>query len=156
GLCLPGLYDPALGQVTHCVNVPGLVGVPLTPFLCAALGYPAPLPIITSDAVAAAHDLHRTRNLTGRLLVIAIGPGVGAAVLDDGVPVRVDGDSPGHFGQLDVTLPGHESVIGPDGGSGGLEGYLSASALEHRYGADLASVLPRLSADDPSLLALAR
>jgi glucokinase len=156
GLCLPGIYDTALGRVTHSVNVPGLVGTPVIHLLHDALGFAPPAPAIYSDAVAAAYDLYRSRNLTGRLLVIAIGTGVGAAVLDDGVPLRVDGDSPGHLGQLDVTLPGHEDVIGPDGGAGGLEGYLAAPALAHRYGPNPAAALARLTADEPPLLALAR
>jgi glucokinase len=154
GLCLPGLYDAARGCVTQSVNIPGLIGLALSDFLRDALGIAPPPPHVSSDALAAAYDLYRAGNLAGRMIVISIGTGVGAAVLDDGVPLRVDGDSPGHFGQLDVTLPGHEDVIGPDGGAGGLEGYLGAPALSRRYGADF-SVF-RLTADDPPLLALSR
>jgi hypothetical protein len=78
-------------------------------------------------------------------------------VLDEGVPLAVSGASPGHFGQLDVTLPDEPEVIGPDGGQGSLEGYLGVGALKKRYGVeDLEGVLPKLKAEDAPMRALAR
>jgi predicted NBD/HSP70 family sugar kinase len=93
--------------------------------------------------------------LNGRLLVLTIGTGVGAAVLDDGQLLRVEGDSPGHIGQIDVSIPGAD-VIGPDGGAGGLEGYAGVPALKRDLGPDLSIVLPRLTGDEPAILALIR
>jgi predicted NBD/HSP70 family sugar kinase len=87
--------------------------------------------------------------------VLAIGTGVGAAVLDDGKPLSVDGDSPGHFGQLDVSIEGHPAV-GPDGGAGSLEGYLGAAALARCYGADPASWPAQMRVEDPPMRALVR
>jgi glucokinase len=156
GLCVPGLADRDRGVVTLSVNVPGIVDVPLGQLIADALGLtPAPPIHVCGDAVAAAHDLFVSRTLTGRLFTLALGTGVGAAVLDDGVPLLVDGDSPGHFGQLDVSVSGND-VVGPDGGAGGLEGYVGAAALARYYGADVSAALGRFTGDEPAVAALAR
>jgi hypothetical protein len=79
-------------------------------------------------------------------------------VLDDGLPLHVSGTSPGHLGQIDVSidLPGEPTPIGPDGGRGGLEAYIGLPALRARYGEGFADRLQALTPDDPPLLALAR
>ena len=158
GLCVPGLLDKATRTITLAVNVPGLVGVPLNELVDRAFGNKdgsrgaiGRIQII-NDAVAAASDLAAARGLRGRLLALAIGTGVGAAVLDDGVPLMVEGESPGHIGQLDVSIPGAD-VIGPDGGAGSLEGYLGAPVLRDRYGE---GALEKMRIEDPPLQALVR
>jgi hypothetical protein len=78
-----------------------------------------------------------------------------AAGLDDLTPLIVEGNSPGHVGQFDVSVPDHP-VIGPDGGAGSLEGYIGAIALMDRYGADLDRGLARLDENEPCPRALAR
>jgi predicted NBD/HSP70 family sugar kinase len=152
GLCVPGLLDKATRTITLAVNVPGLVGVPLNELVDRAFGNKdgsrgaiGRIQII-NDAVAAASDLAAARGLRGRLLALAIGTGVGAAVLDDGVPLMVEGESPGHIGQLDVSIPGAD-VIGPDGGAGSLEGYLGAPVLRDRYGE---GALEKMRIEDPA------
>ncbi len=57
--------------------------------------------------------------------MISLGSGVGMSVLDDGVPLAVDENSPGHLGQINVSLDSNPP-IGPDGGAGGLEAYIGA------------------------------
>jgi predicted NBD/HSP70 family sugar kinase len=138
GLCVPGLLDDAREQVTISANVPGLVGVRLPELVGRAVATNGAVPLVINDANATAYDVFSTRRPAGRLLVLAIGTGVGASVLDEGKPLLVDGDSPGHIGQVDVSVEG-KTVIGPDGGRGGVEAYLGAVALRHRYGADPAS-----------------
>lgn len=155
GLCLPGVYDPASASITASANVPALVGVKvrdLLPWTGDAT--------VLSDALAAGLDywsLHKEA-LPGRLLAISLGTGVGAVVLDRGQPLRVNGTSPGHFGQLDVTLSEDDpdTPIGPDGGRGSLEGYLGLPALRARYGERLLKPGWTLTASDPPLRALAR
>ena len=154
GICVPGLLDDDRATVKHSVNLPGLNGVRLDDLVVEALSRrPRSLTVVT-DANATGIDLYASRNLTGRLFVLAVGAGVGASVIDDGRPLCVDGDSPGHFGQMDVSVEG-DSVVGPDGGAGSLEGYLSAGALERRYGTGTAwaSAMQR---DDPPARALVR
>jgi predicted NBD/HSP70 family sugar kinase len=154
GICVPGILNETRTTVTHSVNVPGLMGAPLAALL-RPLGTPRP-PVVVSDANATAYDIYMTRLFAGRLLMLVIGTGVGASVLDEGGKfLRVDQDSAGHIGQFDVAIEGHP-VIGPDGGAGSLEGYLGAPAIAERYGPDMAQNLANLSAADPPMLALAR
>lgn len=155
GLCVPGLLDGSRTTVRRSVNVPGLDGVRLDQLIASAFGTPATVLTVATDAHATAYDLYSARRPQGRMFVLAIGTGVGAAVLDEGRPLSVDGDSPGHFGQIDVSLEG-EPVIGPDGGAGSLEGYLSAAALAARYGPEPAAWIGSLRAGDPPLRALVR
>jgi len=155
GLCVPGILDEAGRAVALSVNVPGLNGLNLDDLVRLAFDQtPGRLRIVT-DALAAAYDIWSTRDLPGRLLVLSLGTGIGAAVLDDGKPLMVDGPTPGHIGQVDVSLPG-EAVIGPDGGAGSLEGYVGAGALRSRFGDDLAVVLPVLRGGEAPFRALAR
>jgi predicted NBD/HSP70 family sugar kinase len=155
GLCVPGILDEQRQAVRQSVNVPGLNGVRLDELVAAALGGRPASTLVTTDAHATAYDLQTSRGLPGRLFMLAIGTGVGAAVLDDGHPLSVDGDSPGHFGQIDVSIEGHP-VTGPDGGAGSLEGYLGAAALARHYSDDPTSWPVRMRVDDPPMRALAR
>ena len=95
GLCVPGLFDETGRRIKVAVNVPGLVGLPLDEFPAAVFEAKLSPPLILNDAVVAAVDLQMSRKLRGRLLTMAIGTGVGSAVLDDGVPLLVEGNSPG-------------------------------------------------------------
>jgi glucokinase len=154
GICVPGLLDRPRRTITAAVNVPGLVEIPLDVIIERALGSRPEKPAeILNDAVSSGHDLYNSRRAKGRLLVMALGTGVGAAVLDDGVPLFVEGASPGHLGQLDVSVPGHP-VVGPDGGAGGLEGYIGANVLAEKYG-DVAETLKKFRGDEPEIRALA-
>jgi len=155
GVCVPGMLTEDRASVARSVNVPSLNGVRLDALVAEAIGVrPASLAVAT-DTFATAYDLYRSRRPAGRMFLLAIGTGVGAAVLDDGRPLSVDGDSPGHFGQMDVSLAG-ESVVGPDGGAGSLEGYLSAAALASRFGPGPGVWVERITLDDPAIRALVR
>ena len=157
GLCVPGLMNAEQTCVTLAINVPGLVGLSLDELVPAALGWIGARPTrIVNDAGAAAHDLYGSRRLTGRLLFLALGTGVGNAVLDDGGRLLdVEGGSSGHLGQIDVSIPGHD-VVGPDGGAGGLEGYMGVPALRRIYGDDVSRALERFDGGEPAILALVR
>jgi predicted NBD/HSP70 family sugar kinase len=155
GICIPGLLNADRTAVEYSVNVPGLMGIRLDELVRRGLTDGVILKTTASDAVASAYDLYATHHLRGRLVSLSLGTGVGAAVLDDGEPLHVDGDSPGHFGQLDVSIEGHP-VIGPDGGAGGLEGYLGAAALEARYGPNAQDILKNITVDAPPMKALVR
>ena len=159
GLCVPGLLDDSRRCVLQSVNLPALVGARLDHLLAQSLDVSLPalgrlVPV--TDAQATAHDLYISFALKGRLFALVIGTGVGAAVMDQTGPLRVDGDSPGHFGQVDVSLDGAAPVLGPDGGAGSLEGYIGADALRRAYGPDLTDLPSKLGPDDPPIRALAR
>jgi predicted NBD/HSP70 family sugar kinase len=155
GLCAPGLLDRAARTISAAVNLPGLVGVSLDDLVRGGVGADAPAPLLLTDTRAAAHHLYHEQRMPGRLLLLALGTGVGAAVIDAMGPVLVDGESPGHFGQLDVSVEG-SPVIGPDGGAGGLEGYIGAAALQARYGETYFDRIRTLAIEEPPLLALVR
>jgi predicted NBD/HSP70 family sugar kinase len=155
GLCVPGLLDKPTRTITLSVNVPGLNDVNLDRLVLSALGEGLGPILLTSDALATAYDLYLSRKLKGRLLSLCLGTGIGAAVLDDGIPLRVDGDTPGHFGQVDVSIE-NEPVIGPDGGSGSLEGYLGMAAFTRWFGTDVVEGMKSARGDEPPFLALAR
>src|SRR5688572_5748894 len=152
GLCVPGRLDAAARTITLSVNVPGLMHVRLDDIIERAFGKVIGRLEIINDAVAAAFDLYARRNMRGRLLSIALGTGVGMAVLDDGVPLFIEGASPGHIGQVDVSIAG-DDVIGPDGGAGSLEGYLGVPALVKRYGS-VENFLKTATVTDGSIRAL--
>jgi predicted NBD/HSP70 family sugar kinase len=156
GLCVPGIMDAEKRQITLAINVPGLVGLSLDRLVPDALGLGfRGRSNICNDAYAAAADIHASRSIEGRLLILSLGTGVGACVLDNGRPLYVEGNSPGHIGQLDVSVPGHE-IIAPDGGAGGLEGYIGAAALKGKYGENLSDQIARWTGNEISLQALAR
>ncbi|MFT3785756.1 MAG: ROK family protein [Tepidisphaeraceae bacterium] len=155
GLCVPGIMNDARTMVINSINVPGLNGLELTTLVQDGLGQGVPAPRICNDAVSCASDAAHMMGLKGRTVLIALGTGVGCAVLDDGVPLEVDGESPGHLGQCDVTVD-NPPTIGPDGGAGGLEGYIGVPALRRMYGDDINPALARMSERDVPLQALAR
>lgn len=152
GICCPGLLDRAARTIRLAVNVPGLVGVRLDELLQRALGDSLPAATMISDAAATAFDLYATQKLVGRFLCLTLGTGVGAAVIDEGGFLHVSGETPGHFGQIDVSLDEHPPV-GPDGGAGSLEAYIGAAALLERYGEN---AVDRLLAEDAPIRALVR
>jgi predicted NBD/HSP70 family sugar kinase len=155
GICVPGMRNLAKRSVIQSVNLPALNGLVLDDLVADAVGGKPAHVEICSDSTATAFDIYATGKLAGRLCCLALGTGIGAAVLDDGVPLMVDGESPGHIGQMDVSIEG-VPVIGPDNGAGSLEGYLGSPAIVKRYGPDMAKNLASFGPDDPPMRALAR
>jgi predicted NBD/HSP70 family sugar kinase len=156
GLCAPGLYNSEERKITYAINVPGIEGIPIDRLVPETLDLNFTRPTkFCHDGQATGFDVFQSRQTRGRLLVLTLGTGVGLAVLDDAKPLMVEGDCAGHFGQIDVSIAGHP-VIGPDGGAGGLEGYLGVVALRDKYGPDVSSAVMRFTGDEPPMLALAR
>jgi predicted NBD/HSP70 family sugar kinase len=153
-LCVPGLLDAARRTITLSVNVPGLAGVSLDDLVAQAVGTRLRRLNILNDAHAGAVDVVHQLQLRGRVACIALGTGVGMAVLDEGEPLLVEGNSPGHIGQVDVSLD-DAAPVGPDGGHGSLEAYMGVPALQRDYGSTDA-FLGRADVDAPPLRALGR
>ncbi|MGH7243084.1 MAG: ROK family protein [Phycisphaerales bacterium] len=148
GLCVPGRLDPARTHIVQSINLPSLENVPLAELISRAIRVTV-RPFIASDAHAAAHDFWSSHRPVGRLLAISIGTGVGASVLDEGRPLLVSGETPGHFGQIDVTLD-------PNSGPRTLEAYVGAKAIRSEFGEDVAKAIATLGNMSPPLRALAR
>lgn len=130
GLCVPGIPSADGSRIELSVNVPGLMGWDFRDLVAEALGGPPGSIVRLGDAEAATTDWAAVHGSAGRIAGIAIGTGVGLAVLDDGVPLRCCDGGAGHIGQIDVTIgPPERAPIGPDGGRGGLEGYAGAAAV---------------------------
>ena len=159
GLCVPGRREAGGRRVVASVNVPGLVGESLDALVVEAVGDGARVVTVVSDARAAAADA--ASGLTpgaGRLLAISMGTGVGSCVLDGGRALEVSGESPGHLGQVDVSVVLADGTVpvGPDGGRGGLEAYVGLPALVSRLGGPAETVMERVGADDPAIEAVVR
>ena len=88
--------------------------------------------------------------------MISLGTGVGACVMDEGTPLRVSGTTPGHLGQVDVTLDDADTPVGPDGGRGGLEAYVGLPAMLARFRCTPDTLQPHLTIDSAPVLALVR
>lgn len=166
GLCVPGVVEPATQRVSASVNMPGLVGVSLRELAAEAVGargVEEGLKVsVVGDALAAAEECGRMLKLAQgeRLMVIALGTGVGMVVLDGQQQLLVNPGTSGHFGQIDVSLDRDESKvpIGPDGGRGSLEAYIGLAALKARYGEGdrLRQSLSSLTVHDEPIRALVR
>ena len=156
GLCAPGLFDADQRKITYAINVPGIQGIPIDRLVPETLDLNFDRPTkFCHDGQATGFDVFQLRQTRGIVLVLTLGTGVGLAVLDDARPLIVEGDFAGHFGQIDVSIAGHPA-IGPDGGAGGLEGYLGVAALKADYGPDVSSAVARFTGDEPPMLALVR
>ncbi len=167
-LCVPGQLNPTTGVLRYAANLPDLIGVALRPLVASAAQASPGIVIadteqfpVMPDTIAAALGSLALRPAKGRLLCISLGTGVGAAVLDDGMPLTCTNGSAGHLGQIDVSLESDPATvpIGPDGGRGSLEAYVGLPALRERFGHDETALrrgLTNLRPDDPILRALAR
>ena len=164
GVCLPGILSDDGGTVVRAANLPGIEGSRIGDLLPSPVG----LRGVVSDAIAAARGYWLKDRRPGRLFALSLGTGVGAAVLDEGVPVRITHGGAGHFGQMDVgfhPLPDRAGAawsdrpVGPDGGAGSLEAYIGAAALRERFGPDpipgLLAAEASGSMPDPAFAALA-
>lgn len=154
GLCVPGLLDRPARTITLSVNVPGVMGITLDQIVSRALGTGIRRLEIVNDAVATATDVILAKGLKGRVCSLALGTGVGMGVMDDGVPLIVEGASPGHIGQMDCSIE-ENPPIGPDGGAGSLEAYMGVPALIARYGST-EKFLASATINDPPLRAVVR
>lgn len=147
GVGMPGFQD-AEGRVVEASNLPQLNGVAVASLLGAEFGLPA---LLDNDLNVAAlgEYLYGGHGAVGRLLVVALGTGVGAAMVVDGEVLR-----PTHGGLGD---PGH-ILVDPGGrpcrcgARGCLEAVISGWAIAEQGGvADPAEVF---ASQEPASLAL--
>jgi predicted NBD/HSP70 family sugar kinase len=113
GIGVPGRVDPGRGQVTLAVNL-DWHNLPLGPRLESRLGIPT---VLENDVRAAALGLHRRRvfGSTESLALLAIGTGISAGVVIDGVLHRGADGLAGEVGHVVITRDGPRCACGMDG-----------------------------------------
>jgi glucokinase len=146
GLSAPG---PVEGD-RHIVisgNVPALSGLDGVAWVERVMGAPLPTRVVT-DQLAAAMSQWMNDPLAGRALYLALGTGVGGAILDHGHPLTFTRGTPGHLGHLDVSGGDPDAPTSEAAGRGALEAYVGAPALR---AAGMPVDDPRACVDHPAM-----
>lgn len=160
GLCLPGKHSTDGDCIERSVNLPCLEGWAFDELMETVMGIVPRKIRVCTDIRAAAHDLCVGKALGGRVAVIAIGTGVGLAVLDDAEPIGIGARGIGHLGLIDMGRLGETDRVAPDGAINTLECYVGARGLRSMLGElddeQLVAHLQQVALDDPFFLALIR
>jgi len=156
GLGVPGLVDEARGAALRAVNLPWR-DLPLADLVAERCGLPVALGHDVRAAAAAEAALGAGRG-AGDVLFVAIGTGIGGAIVAGGRPY---GGAHGRAGEI-----GH-TVVDPDGppcacgARGCVEALASAAAIERAYaetgagdGASAREVAALAGAHDPAARAV--
>lgn len=158
GLCVPGKQDVAGQRVERSINLPCLDGWLFADFLSSVLGFVPDRYRVVSDIHATAIEIVNRYALAGRVGLIAIGTGVGFAMVEDGEVLRLGSRGAGHLGQLDVGRCDDRDRFHADGARNTLESYVGVHGLRDQLGTDDEAViedyLMRVSADEPVMRAL--
>jgi len=133
GLAVPGPLNPQRTMILRAVNLPFLERVPL----CDELTQRTGLAVVLDNDVAAGAwaEYHAATSHggaetgPGRMVFLAIGTGIGAAVILDGKIVRHTRNTGGHLGHLVVEAAEDAPRCGC-GSRGCLECFASGPALE--------------------------
>jgi glucokinase len=129
GLAVPGLVDEARGIALLAVNLPWR-DLPLAAVLEERTGLRVALSHDVRAAAAAEAALGAGRD-AGDFLFVAIGTGIGAAIVIDGRPYL---GAHGRAGELGHTIVDPGGPACGCGAAGHLEGIASAAAIERAYG----------------------
>ncbi|XAN45409.1 ROK family protein [Micromonospora oryzae] len=128
GIAVPGVVDEAAGVAVWSANV-GFRDVPLRDLAAARLGLPTALGHDVRVGGLAEARLGAGRG-TGHVLFVAIGTGIAAAHVVDGVAATGAHGAAGEIGHILVRPGGPRCGCGRDGC---LEAVASASAIARRY-----------------------
>ncbi|HRA49429.1 ROK family protein [Actinotalea sp.] len=124
GVGIPGLVDPSAGVVAHAVNLGIVEPLPLAARLGADLGVPV---VVGNDLNVAALGAARLLGLGGDLALLALGTGLAAGLVLDGVLRRGASGAAGEIGHVTYRPDGPACSCGQ---RGCLELYASGSALD--------------------------
>ncbi|MGH8962509.1 MAG: ROK family protein [Jatrophihabitantaceae bacterium] len=145
GVAVPGLVDPETGAVRYSANL-GWRDVPLRALVSADLGVPV---AVGHDVTAAA--LAESEQRDRDLFYVALGTGIGGALVQQGTAVRGSLGMVAEIGHIPVYPDGETCTCGQ---RGCLECYSSAAGLARRYaaasgttGSTAADLTTRLAAD---------
>lgn len=160
GLCVPGRRSAEGDQIERSLNLACIEGWAFDAMLREVLGHTPERMAVVSDIHAATVDLVRAKQSRGRVVVVAIGTGVGLGVWEDGQMLSIGGRSIGHLGQIDVGRLENVDRIGADGARNTLESFVGLPALRARWGGldgeRLSRRIDSMRSDDPAATALVR
>jgi len=134
GVSSAGIIDSASGSVRAATSsIAGWAGAPVRSVLQEAFGLPVTV-LGDGHAVGLGQAMYGVGKGKGTVVVLAVGTGIGGALVIDGQPQLGAGGAAGHFGHMPVpeatgvSCPcganGHAEAVG--GGTGILETYRSA------------------------------
>jgi len=129
GVGIAGLVDPS-GVVINSIILPEWSNVDVVTHLSSELQARV---VVQNDATMAAvgHWMASRRDdAQGTLVCLTLGTGVGAAILQGGVPLRGPDGTAGQLGHLAVEVFGRRCSCGS---SGCLNAYVSGEAIAERY-----------------------
>jgi glucokinase len=137
GVAIPGIYRAVSGTV-WAPNIPGWDDYPLVRELRAALPPDLPVRVDSDRACAILGEAWCGRAQdTRNAIFLAVGTGIGAGILCEGVVLRGAGDAAGAIGWLALDRPYRA-------------GYPSVGCFEHHAsGTGIAAVARELLAEDP-------
>jgi len=137
GVAYPGHVDHETKSGLNS-NVPALDGKPLCEILGHHFGGPTAL-LNDADAAAYAESLRHQEGLTGRLLLVTLGTGIGVAMTVKGQALVIAGGTLGDPGHLSLDPSGKYRCR--QGCAGCLESLASAEAIE-REASEFAAANP--------------
>jgi glucokinase len=145
GLVVPGIVDETRGVAVWSANV-GYRDVPLRDLVSQRLGVPVAFgQDVRAGALAEARS-GAARGLEGSVAFVAIGTGIAAAFIVDGMPL-VSGGWAGEIGQVVLTQGPHAGLR--------MEEVASASAIARRAGErDALAVAGRVDTGDADVVAV--
>jgi glucokinase len=145
GLVVPGIVDETRGVAVWSANV-GYRDVPLRDLVSQRLGVPVAFgQDVRAGALAEARS-GAARGLEGSVAFVAIGTGIAAAFIVDGMPL-VSGGWAGEIGQVVLTQCPHAGLR--------MEEVASASAIARRAGErDALAVAGRVGTGDADVVAV--
>jgi len=126
GIGVAGFVDPAHTKMTFNPNIAWLEGVNLKDYFSNRLNLPVYVEI-DSNAAALAEAVHGCGKNSHRLLVLAIGTGLGGGMTVDGQILRIANECLGDIGHIIIDPGGSQCASGCRGCA---EAMVSVSALE--------------------------
>lgn len=158
GLCLPGKQSEQGDRVTRSINLPCLSDWLFAEMLESMIERTPMVFRVVPDIHATAIDLVSGYELVGRVGVIAIGTGVGFAMLEDGALIDLGSGSSRNLGQLDVGRCAQDDRFDAEGSRNTLESFVGVRALRNELDSDdesaIDAYLRTADADSPFMRAL--
>lgn len=137
GIVMPGYMDRARTRLRFAANLPTLSGSNLLADLRTAIDLPVTFDADSNGAALGEYRFGAGRGVN-RLLVVAVGTGIGGGVIVDGQILRVRDHIAGSLGHVIVDAKGPACVCGA---RGCVEALASGPVLERRAG-ELARAQP--------------